>query len=120
MGCGRCSSGPGRRRSRVAHRERSPILCDGLKLVDYWNGAPRATRSWRWRGPPGYTTDTLGGNFAVNGGYSGDEGDSVLGGAVPDSELGGVEVGTAVCRTDTLWVLSHVTLHPLFGSRGAL
>ena len=34
--------------------------------------------------------------------------------------LGGVEVGTAVCRSDALWVLSHVTLHPLFGLGGAL
>ena len=31
-----------------------------------------------------------------------------------------LEVGSAVCRSDALWVLSHVTLHPLFGLAGAL
>lgn len=98
--------------------ERSPILCDGLKLVDYW----RRTKGHAFmdvaRGK-GYTSDTLGGNFVINGGYSGDEGNTYSC-RRPDSELGGVEVGTAVCRTDALWVLAHVTLHPHFGLAGAL
>lgn len=98
--------------------QRSPILCDGLKMVDY----RRRTKGHAFldvaRGK-GYTSDSLGGNFVINGGYSGDEGNSYPC-RVPDSQLGGVEVGTAVCRTNVLWVLSHVTLHPLFGLSGAL
>ncbi|MDF1554557.1 MAG: DUF362 domain-containing protein [Deferrisomatales bacterium] len=98
--------------------QRSPILCDGLKMVDY----RRRTKGHAFmdvaRGK-GYTSDSLGGNFVINGGYSGDEGNSYPC-RVPDSQLGGVEVGTAVCRTDVLWVLSHVTLNPLFGLGGAL
>lgn len=98
--------------------ERSPILCDGLKLVDY----RRRTKGHAFMDvarSKGYTSDSLGGNFVINGGYSGDEGNSYPC-KVPDSQLGGVEVGTAVCRTDALWVLSHVTLNPLFGLGGAL
>lgn len=95
-----------------------PTVCDGLKLVDYWNGAKGQTFLEVARAA-GYATDTLGGHFAINGGYSGDEGDLFSVG-LAGSELGGVEVGTAVCRADALWVLSHVTLHPLFGVSGAL
>ena len=95
-----------------------PTVCDGLKLVDYWNGA-KGTSFLEAARAAGYATDTLGGNFAVNGGYSGDEGD-LFSVDRPASELGGVEVGTAVCRADALWVFSHVTLHPLFGLSGAL
>jgi uncharacterized Fe-S center protein len=95
-----------------------PTVCDGLKLADYWNGA-KGTGFLEVARAAGYATDTLGGNFAVNGGYSGDEGDLFPVG-VASAELGGVEVGTAVCRADALWVLSHVTLHPLFGLSGAL
>jgi len=67
----------------------------------------------------GYGNDTLGGNFVINGGFSGDEG-NLYSADLHDSVVGGVEVGTAVCRSDTLFVLSHVTLHPLFGMSGAL
>lgn len=95
-----------------------PTICDGLKLVDYWGGA-KGQSFLELARANGYATDTLGGNFAINGGYSGDEGDLFSVG-LTDSELGGVEVGTAVCRSDALWVLSHVTLHPLFGVSGAL
>ncbi len=98
--------------------ERSPILCDGLKLVDYL----QRTKGHAFidvARAKGYTSDTLGGNFVINGGYSGDEGNTYSC-RRPDAELGGVEVGTAVCRTDALWVLAHVTLHPHFGLAGAL
>jgi len=95
-----------------------PIICDGLKLVDYWNSAKGHSFLHVARGK-GYSIDTLGGGFVINGGYSGDEGNLYPCGA-PDSVLGGVEVGAAVCRSDALWVLSHVTLHPLFGLAGAL
>jgi len=95
-----------------------PTVCDGLKLVDYWQGA-KGTSFLEAARAAGYATDTLGGNFAVNGGYSGDEGDLFSVG-LTSSELGGVEVGTAVCRADALWVISHVTLHPLCGLSGAL
>lgn len=97
---------------------KSPIVCDGLKLVDYW----RRTKGHAFlevAHSKGYNPQALGGNFVINGGYSGDEG-NIYPCRLPDSELGGVEVGTAVCRTDALWVLSHVTLHPLFGLSGAL
>src|SRR3990172_2514009 len=95
-----------------------PIICDGLKLVDYWNSAKGHSFLHVARGK-GYSIDTLGGGFVINGGYSGDEGNLYPCGA-PDSVRGGVEVGAAVCRSDALWVLSHVTLHPLFGLAGAL
>jgi uncharacterized Fe-S center protein len=95
-----------------------PVICDGLKLVDYWKRSMgnlfMAVASDR-----GYSNETLGGHFVINGGFSGDEGD-LFHCELPDSKLGGVEVGTAVCRADALWVLSHVTLHPLFGLSGAL
>ena len=95
-----------------------PTVCDGLKLVDYWNGSKgqaflNAARS------KGYSNDTLGGTFVINGGFSGDEGNLYSIG-LPDSALGGVEVGAAVCRSDAVWILAHVTLHPLFGLAGAL
>jgi uncharacterized Fe-S center protein len=96
----------------------SPIVCDGLKLVDYWRPSKGHAFMDVARGK-GYTADSVGGNFVINGGYSGDEGNAYSC-RLPDAELGGVEVGTAVCRTDALWVLSHVTLHPLFGLSGAL
>ncbi len=98
--------------------ERSPVVSDGLKLVDYWQRAKGHTFLDVARAK-GYTADALGANFVINGGYSGDEGNAYPC-RVADSELGGVEVGTAVCRTNFLWVLSHVTLHPLFGLAGAL
>ncbi len=97
--------------------EKRPIICDGQRLVDYWKRAggnafmEATTRT-------GYSSETLGGHFVINGGFSGDEGDLFPCGT--DSDLGGVEVGTAVCRSDALWVLSHVTLTPLFGMGGAL
>jgi uncharacterized Fe-S center protein len=95
-----------------------PTICDGLKLVDYWNNAKGHSFLHVAR-TKGYANDTLGGSFVINGGYSGDEGNLYSCGRT-DSVLGGVEVGAAVCRSDALWVLSHVTLHPLFGLAGAL
>ncbi len=94
-----------------------PTVCDGLKLVDYWNRAKGHSFLHVAR-TKGYSADTLGGGLVINGGYSGDEGNLYSCGL--DSVLGGVEVGAAVCRSDALWVLSHVTLHPLFGLAGAL
>jgi uncharacterized Fe-S center protein len=95
-----------------------PTICDGLRLVDYWNSAKGHSFLHVARGK-GYSPDILGGTFVINGGYSGDEGNLYTCGN-PDSMLGGVEVGAAVCRSDALWVFSHVTLHPLFGLAGAL
>lgn len=94
-----------------------PMLCDGHKLVDYWKQS-KGNVFLSVVSARGYTDDTLGGCLVINGGFSGDEGDLFSCGT--DSELGGVEVGTAVCRSDVLWVLSHVTMHPLFGLSGAL
>lgn len=94
-----------------------PVVCDGQRLVDYWDRAG-GNAFMETAGQTGYSSETLGGHFVINGGFSGDEGDLFSCGV--DSELGGVEVGTAVCRSDALWVLSHVTLHPLFGLSGAL
>ncbi len=95
-----------------------PAVCDGLKLVDYWKGA-KGSAFLDVARSKGYSNDTLGGSFVINGGFSGDEGNLYSCG-FPDSVLGGVEVGAAVCRSDALWVFSHVTLHPLFGLAGAL
>lgn len=95
-----------------------PTICDGLKLVDYWNAAKGHSFLHVARSK-GYSTDTLGGTFVINGGFSGDEGNLYACGDA-DSTLGGVEVGAAVCRSDALWVFSHVTLHPIFGLAGAL
>ncbi|MDJ0784220.1 MAG: DUF362 domain-containing protein [Desulfosarcinaceae bacterium] len=95
-----------------------PIVCDGLKLVDYWKKS-MGNLYMQVASARGYSNETLGGHFVINGGFSGDEGDLFACNDV-DAELGGVEVGTAVCRSDALWVLSHVTLHPLFGLSGAL
>ncbi len=95
-----------------------PTVCDGLKLVDYWNRTKGHSFLHVARSK-GYANDTLGGSFVINGGFSGDEGNLDTCGRT-DSVLGGVEVGAAVCRSDALWVLSHVTLHPLFGLAGAL
>lgn len=97
---------------------RKPNICDGLRLVDYWNNAKGHSFLHVARSK-GYANDTLGGSFVINGGYSGDEGNLYSCGRT-DSVLGGVEVGAAVCRSDALWVFSHVTLHPLFGLAGAL
>ncbi len=99
-----------------ATRQR-PVVCDGQRLVDYWDRAG-GNAFMEIAGQTGYSSETLGGHFVINGGFSGDEGDLFACGV--DSELGGVEVGTAICRSDALWVLSHVTLHPLFGISGAL
>jgi len=93
-------------------------VCDGLKLIDYWK-QNLGNNFMRIASRQGYSNETLGGQLAVNGGFSGDEGD-LFSCQSADSDLGGVEVGTAVCRSDVLWVLSHVTLHPLFGLSGAL
>ncbi|MHB8763119.1 MAG: DUF362 domain-containing protein [Deferrisomatales bacterium] len=93
-------------------------LCDGVKLVDYGRRT-RGNSFLDTARAQGYSADILGGNFAINGGYSGDEGNTYPCGGT-DSALGGVEVGSAVCRSSPLWVLSHVTLHPLFGLAGAL
>ncbi|KGM42822.1 hypothetical protein JY97_11465 [Alkalispirochaeta odontotermitis] len=95
-----------------------PVVCDGLKLVDYWKKS-KGNLYMEVASSLGYSNETLGGHFVINGGFSGDEGD-LFPCEIPDSELGGVEVGTAVCRSDALWVLSHVTLHPIFGLSGAL
>lgn len=95
-----------------------PVVCDGLKLIEYWNGV-RGNNFMKLAGSLGFSSETLGGHFVTNGGFSGDEGDQFLC-KLSDSELGGVEVGTAVCRSDALWVLTHVTLHPLMGLNGAL
>ena len=95
-----------------------PVICDGLKLVDYWKKS-KGNLYMKVASARGYSNKTLGGHFVINGGFSGDEGD-LFPCELPDSELGGVEVGTAVCRSDALWVLSHVTLHPLFGLSGSL
>ncbi len=97
--------------------QKRPIICDGQRLVDYWKRS-RGNAFLEIAGEAGYTNETLGGHFVINGGFSGDEGDLFSCGE--DSELGGVEVGTAVCRSHALWVLSHITLHPLFGISGAL
>ncbi len=99
-----------------ATRER-PVVCDGQRLVDYWKRS-RGNAFMEVASRIGYSSETLGGHFVINGGFSGDEGDLFSCG--DDSELGGVEVGTAVCRSDALWVLSQVTLNPLFGLSGAL
>jgi hypothetical protein len=93
-------------------------VCDGLKLIDYWK-QNLGNNFLRIASRQGYTNETLGGHFAVNGGFSGDEGD-LFSCRSSESDLGGVEVGTAICRSDAMWVLSHVTLHPLFGISGAL
>jgi len=96
----------------------APTLCDGLKLVDYWRRmAGNSFLSVVQR--MGYSADALGGRFVLNGGFSGDEGNIYPCGGT-ESVLGGVEVGAAVCRCDLMWVLAHVTLHPLFGLAGAL
>lgn len=94
-----------------------PVVCDGQRLVDYWKRAG-GNAFMEVASRTGYTSETLGGHFVINGGFSGNEGDLFPCGE--DSELGGVEVGTAICRSDALWVLSHVTLNPLFGLSGAL
>ncbi len=95
-----------------------PVVCDGLKLIDYWKQA-RGNNFMELTSSQGFSSETLGGHLVINGGFSGDEGD-LFPCDLSDSELGGVEVGTAVCRSDALWVLSHVTLHPLVGLNGAL
>jgi uncharacterized Fe-S center protein len=94
------------------------LLCDGLKLVDYWRRAKGTSFMDVARGR-GYIDAAIGGSLVINGGFSGDEG-NIYQLALPDAVLGGVEVGSAVCRSDALLVLSHVTLHPLFGVSGAL
>jgi len=97
---------------------KSALICDGLRLIDH----SRKTKGHAFRDvarSKGYTDDSLGGSFAINGGFSGDEA-NLYTIKSEDSILGGVEVGTSICRTDALMVLSHVTLHPLFGLSGAL
>ena len=112
--------------AEIVHRVTKvrPTICDGIKLVDYWRRASGKRSSagktfLEVARKQGYGNDTLGGNFVINGGFSGDEG-NLYSTDLNDSVVGGVEVGTAVCRSDTLLVLSHVTLHPLFGLSGAL
>jgi uncharacterized Fe-S center protein len=97
---------------------KNPIVCDSLKLIDY----KAKTKGHAFKdvaNSKGYTSATLSASFSINGGFSGDEANSYPVKAA-DSMLGGVEVGTAICRTDAFIVLSHVTLHPLFGMSGAL
>ena len=94
------------------------IICDGQRLVDYWKRS-KGNAFMETASSHGYSNETLAGHFVLNGGFSGDEGDLFPCGST-ESTLGGVEVGTAICRSDALWVLSHVTLHPLFGISGAL
>jgi len=96
----------------------SSVICDGLKIIDY-NGKLKGRAFQDTAGEKGYSDQTLCGSLVINGGFSGDEGNSYVI-KVDNSMLGGVEVGTAICRTDALMVLSHVTLHPLFGVCGAL
>ena len=103
-------------KAQQATRKR-PVVCDGQRLVDFWKRAG-GNAFLEVSSRTGYSSETLGGHFVINGGFSGNEGDLFPCGEA--SELGGVEVGTAVCRSDALWVLSHVTLHPLFGLGGAL
>lgn len=102
--------------AQKATRKR-PVVCDGQRLVDYWKRAG-GNAFLEITGRTGYTSETLGGHLVINGGFSGDEADLFPCGE--NSELGGVEVGTSICRSDALWVLSHVTLNPLFGLSGAL
>jgi uncharacterized Fe-S center protein len=97
--------------------QQRPVVCDGQRLADYWKRT-RGNAFKEVASLAGYDGETLHGHFTINGGFSGDEGELFPCGV--NSELGGVEVGTAVCRCDALWVLSHVTLHPLFGMSGAL
>jgi uncharacterized Fe-S center protein len=106
--------------ANIAHdaTQKRPVLCDGQKLVDYWKRS-KGNTFLEVAEAMGYSNETLGGHFVINGGFSGDEGDLFPCGH-PDSEIGGVEVGTAVCRSDMLGVLSHVTFHPMFGLSGAL
>ncbi len=96
----------------------STVICDGVKLIDY-QGRVKGNAFKTTALGKGYSDSVLNGNFLINGGFSGDEGNSYPV-RVADSILGGVEVGTAICRTDALFVLSHITLHPLFGMNGAL
>jgi uncharacterized Fe-S center protein len=98
---------------------KSASLCDGVKIIDYKSKSHSGNAYQNTARGKGYSDMTLSGNFVINGGFSGDEANSYPVKA-PDSILGGVEVGTAICRTDALMVLSHVTLHPLFGLSGAL
>jgi uncharacterized Fe-S center protein len=98
--------------------KRRTIICDGIKLVDYWRKSGGKTFLTTARSN-GYTSDILDGSFVINGGFSGDEGNLYSCGR-NDAEVGGVEVGTAVCRCDALFVLSHLTLHPFFVLSGAL
>jgi uncharacterized Fe-S center protein len=98
---------------------KSAILCDGVKIIDYRSKSHSGNAFQNTARGKGYSDTTLSGNFVINGGFSGDEANSYPV-KTPDSLLGGVEVGTAICRTDALMVLSHVTLHPLFGLSGAL
>jgi uncharacterized Fe-S center protein len=98
--------------------KRRPTICDGIKLIDYWRksgGKAFLTTAHN----SGYASDILEGSLVINGGFSGDEGNLYPCG-LTDSEIGGVEVGAAVCRSDALFVLSHLTLHPFFGLSGAL
>jgi uncharacterized Fe-S center protein len=97
---------------------KTALVCDGLRLIDY-NRKSRGQAFKDIANSKGYTDATLGGSFAINGGFSGDEANLYTIKA-KGSMLGGVEVGTSICRTDALIVLSHVTLHPLFGMSGAL
>lgn len=97
---------------------KSPVICDGLKLIDY-RGKKKGHAYKDVANSKGYTAATLNGSFSINGGFSGDEANSYPV-KTDDSLLGGVEVGTAICRTDAFMVISHVTLHPLFGVSGAL
>jgi uncharacterized protein len=96
----------------------SPTICDGLRFIDY-RGKTKGHAFKDVANSKGYTSATLSGSFSINGGFSGDESNSYPVKAA-DSLLGGVEVGTAICRADSLMVLSHVSLHPLFGMSGAL
>ncbi len=104
--------------SAYAATQTRSVVCDGLKLIDYWKGGG-GNNFMQLASSHGFSNETLGAHFVINGGFSGDEGD-LFPCNITDSELGGVEVGTAVCRSDALWVLSHVTLHPLMGLSGAL
>jgi uncharacterized Fe-S center protein len=51
-----------------------PVVCDGLKLIDYWKQA-RGNNFMKLTSSQGFSSETLGGHFVINGGFSGDEGD---------------------------------------------
>ena len=100
-----------------------PTICDGIKLVDYWRRSlekdRREKRFWKW--PINKDIPTTPWEAILSLMAASVEMKAIfMPVTCPTPMIGGVEVGTAVCRSDALFVLSHVTLHPLFGLGGAL